>query len=50
MISIEHGLAVIHNSSGQVWPNNSTNTEFVNSAMKLEVPLVFAEDSYLVSG
>ena len=49
-ISIKHGVDVIHSISHLIRPNESRNTQFINSAKKLEVLLEFADYSFLASG
>jgi len=50
MISIKHGVNVIHNFSHLIRANESRNTWFINDAKKLEALLVCAEYSYVASG
>jgi len=50
MISIKHGVDVIHSISHLIRANESRNTYFINGAKKLEALLVFADYSYLASG
>jgi len=50
MISIKHGVNVIHYFSHLIRANESRNTSFINGAKKLEALLVFADYSYLASG
>jgi len=49
-ISIKHGVDVIHSISHLIRANKSRNTQFINSAKKLEALLVFADYSFLASG
>jgi hypothetical protein len=49
-ISITHGVDVINSFSLLIWANESRNTQFIHSAKKLEVLLVFPHYSFLVSG
>jgi len=50
MISIEHGVDVIHYFSHLIRAKQSCNSKFINGAKRLEALLVFAEDSYRGSG
>jgi len=50
MISIEHGVNVIHYISHVIWADDSSITKFVIGAQKLKVFLVFADSSYMVRG
>jgi len=50
MISITHGVDVIHSISHLIRSDESRNTQFINGTKKLEVLLVFADYSYLASG
>jgi hypothetical protein len=49
MISIKHGVDVIHYFYHLIRGNECRNTQFNNGAKKLEVLLVFADYSYLAS-
>jgi len=42
MISIKHGVDVIHYFSHLIRANGSRNTQFITGAKKLEALLVFA--------
>jgi len=48
-ISIKHGVNVIHSISHLIRANESRNTQFINSAKKLEALLGFADYSFLAS-
>jgi len=50
MISIKHGVDVIHHVSYLIRVNESRNTQFINGAEKLEAPIVFADYSFLARG
>jgi len=50
MISIEHGLNVIHYISHLISADKHRNTQFINGAKKLEAFQVFPNDSGLASG
>jgi len=50
MISNEHGVDVIRYSSLSIRADESRNTQFIKGAKKLQALLVFADDSYMVSG
>jgi len=50
MISIKHGVGVIHYFLHLIRANESRNTQFINGAKKLEELLLYAGDSFLVSG
>jgi len=49
-ISFKHGVDVIHTITHPIRANESRNTQFINSAKKLEALLVFADYSFLASG
>jgi len=50
MISIKHGVNVIHYFSHLIRANESRNRQFINGTTKLESLVVFADYSYLVCG
>jgi len=50
MLSIKHGVNVIHSISHLIRADESRHRQFIHSANKLEVLLVFADYLYLVSG
>jgi len=50
MISIKHGVDVIHYISHPSRANKSRNTHFINGTKKLEVLLGFADYSLLARG
>jgi len=50
MISIKHGVNVIHSISHVIRADESRNRQLINGAQKLEDLLVFAEQLYLASG
>jgi hypothetical protein len=49
-ISITYGVDVIHSISHLIRVNESRNIQFIHSAKKLVVLLVFADYSFLASG
>jgi len=48
--AIEHSLNVIHSISHLIRADKRRNTQFIHGAKKLEVLLVFPNDSGLASG
>jgi hypothetical protein len=50
MISIKHSLNVIHYISQLIRPEKCKNTQFINSAKKLEAVPVFLNDWDVASG
>jgi hypothetical protein len=49
-ISVKHALKVIHSITHLIRVNEYRNTQFINSAKKLEVLLVLADYLFLASG
>jgi len=50
MISIKHGVDVIHYFPHHIMANKSMNTQFINGAKMLDMLLGFADCLYLASG
>jgi len=50
MISIHHGVNLIHSISHLIRPDESRDTQTINYAKKLEVLLEFADYLYLATG
>jgi hypothetical protein len=48
-ITINHGVGVIQYFSHLIKANNSSNTQFINGAKKLEAHFVYADFLFLVS-
>jgi hypothetical protein len=49
-ISIKHAVDIIQSISHLIRGNECRNTQFINSAKKLETLLIFADYSFLASG